>query len=490
MNLSLAHRDLIIVAAVLATVALALSLLLVATGLGELNIFMGIAVIIFGLAPVIRSIVRRQDYFEIINIFCILFVLSIGIRGLTVSHEYSHWLGSYDRDSESFMGIMFNVYAYSLLALTALYLGYWSRLGTRAVRRIPRPRFFPANRGRLLAVAAVALIIGAPASYLFLLRAGGVAVMSNSSAMIEEGIESGGGLYYSLLLDFAVIGLLFLYVGSTGRKRGMPEAVIFALFGLLIAFNFLMLPFKGHIIGVLLYLLVAINYLKKRISLGRIALVVLMISILALPLLNSYRKHGIDSLDQVWSYSRDDITSVDSVSQRSAGADMFFLALDRTPEPNPWLYGSSFSKVFTSFIPRPLYPDKPWSYGVDFSNNYLDTPVLASVSPSTIGELYANFHVVGIIAGFFAIGVFLRAVYSWCIDSGITREGVIIYAVFFEKMVVLVDGPMADFIVFVLIRLFPVAVLGMLAVALEGRSIRKRAPAGIGQSPVATENPR
>lgn len=493
MNLSPASRNLFHVAVALAGVALLLSVLLVFTGLSELNIFLAVSVIIFGLAPIIRSIVRRQDYFEIINIFCLLFVLSMGVRGLTIIYSDSQWLVSYDRDSEAYMGVMFAGFVYSLLALAALYLGYWSNLGVKAGRRIPGVSFFPKNRSGLLAVTTVALIVGALASYLFLMDAGGLKVMSDSSTMIEEGIESGGGLYFSLLLDFAVIGLLFLYTGRAGKRKGASETALFVLFGALIAFNFLMLPFKGHIIGVFLYLLVVINYLKKRVSLGKIAIVILAISILALPVLNNYRKYGISSLDQIWSDSSSGLSSfglVNNASERSAGADMFFLALDRTPEPNPWLYGSSLTKVFTSFIPRPFYPDKPWSYGVDFSNDYLDTPLKASVSPSTIGELYVNSHVVGIMAGFFVIGVFLRAVYSWCISSGVSREGVIIYAIIFEKMVMLVDGPVADFIVFVLIRLFPVAALGLLAVALNTGRAGRRAPADIGQSPAATENLR
>lgn len=493
MNLSPAHRNLFLIAGALASAALLLSLLLLLTGLGELNFFLAVSVIVFGLAPIIRSIVRRQDYFEIINIFCLLFVISMAIRGLTIIYSDSQWLVSYDRDSEAYMGVMFAGFVYSLLALAALYLGYWSKLGVKAGMRIPGVSFLPKNRSGLLAVTSVALIIGTLGSYLFLMDAGGLKVMSDSSTMIEEGIESGGGLYYSLLLDFAVIGFLFLYTGMAGLRKGVPETVLFALFGVLMAFNFLMLPFKGHIIGVLLYLLVVSNYLIKRISIGKIAVVALVISVLVLPVLNNYRKHGISSLDQIWSDSSSELSSfglINNASERSAGADMFFLALERTPEPNPWLYGSSFTKVLTSFIPRPLYPDKPWSYGVDFSNNYLDTPLKASVSPSTVGELYVNFHVVGIMAGFFVIGVFLRTVYSWCISSGVSREGVIIYAIIFEKMVMLVDGPVADFIVFVLIRLFPVAVLGLLAVALGGRSIRKQAPADFGQGPAATESPR
>lgn len=439
--------------------------------------FMPIALVAIGLAPIIRSIAKKTDYFEIINVFCLLFVFSIGVRGLMIINSESVWLTSYDSGTDYYRQVLLHVFIYGSVALLALYLGYWSQIGKKIAGKLPRVSFFPAEKRTLLTTSAIALAIGAIGVYIFLAEAGGMGVMSASSTMIEEGIESGGGLYYSLLLDFSVIGILFLYIGKIGMRKGLSEKILLMAFGVIIGFNFLILPFKGHVIGIILYMMIAWNYLKKKVSMKGIVLAILAI-LLLLPLLNNYRKYGADNLDLMWSESKTEYNSPafinDNFLGRSAGADMFFLALDRTPEPNPYLYGSSLTKIFTSFIPRPLYPDKAWSFGLDFSNNYLDTPLIAVISPSTIGELYINFHVVGIIAGFFVIGVFLRTVYTYCISNGVTKGGVIIYAVIMEKMIMLVDGPVSDFIVFVLIRLFPVAVLGLLATMLSAKSAERR----------------
>ena len=442
----------------------------------DLYSFIPVVVVAIGIAPIIRSIIFRTDYFELINIFCLLFVLSIGIRGLTIINQGSKWLASYDPAASDYQRVLFYVFIYSTAALLSLYLGYWTKTGSNIASRLPTIRFFPKEKRTLLAVSLIALIIGVIGNYIFLERIGGVEVMADSSEVIETGIESGGGLYYSLLLEFASVGLLFLYIGKTGMRNGSIEKILLIAFIMLIGFNFLILPFKGHAIGIILCVVIARNYLRKKIS-KKGMIFALLIILLISPLLNNYRKYGADSLDLVWSESKTEYSNpvniFDNFLSRSAGADMFFLSLDRTPDPNPYLYGKSLKKVFTSFIPRQLYPEKEWSFGKDFSNNYLDTPLIAVISPSTIGELYINFHVVGIIAGFFVIGVFLRTVYTYCISNGVTKEGVIIYAIVAEKMIMLVDGPVSDFIVFVLINLFPVAVLGLLAMMLSTRSTRK-----------------
>lgn len=475
MNPPISSRGLYVIAASMAAAALLLSVVMVFSGLSELNIFLAVVLILLGLAPIVRSVVRKSDYFEIINIFCFIFVAAMGVRGLTNKYQNSKWLVSYDIDSQAYEHVMLQVFIYGIVALATLYLGYWSKTGQRIAARIPRVRFFPNDKSKLIIIAMTALVVGILSSYVFLLEVGGTEVMADSTKMIEEGIEVGGRLYYSLFLEFAVIGLLFLYIGKMGMEKGMSEKALLALFGGLILFNYLMLPFKGQIIGIVLGVLVANNYLRKKIKINTLA-VMMAVLILLLPFLNNYRIYGIDSLDQVWHSYDGEAGSTSEVNDitlgRSAGADMFFLALDRTPNPNPYLYGGSLMKIFTSFIPRPLYPDKPWSFGVDFSNSYLDTALKASTSPSTIGELYINFHVAGIIVGFFIIGIFLRTVYAYCISNGITREGVIIYAIIAEKTIVLVDGPLADYVVMVLIRLFPLVVLGLLAMVLRARCNR------------------
>lgn len=471
-----ATRTVLVLAVVLTGASALFAALLIFSGGGELNVYLAVMVILLGLAPVIRSLTTGGDYFEIINLFCLIFVLSTGIRGLAIMSTDSRWLSSYDISSGAYDSVMSYVFVYSILALLALYTGYWSGLGTKVATRIPRFVFFPDRRETLVMVSVVAIMIGVMGSYLFLVEIGGSSVMADSSTMIEEGIESGGRLYYSLLLEFAAVGFLFLFIGRVGIRGKATERVLLGVFTLLMLLNFLMLPFKGQIIGVLLYVLIAVNYLRRRVSLKSL-LVMAVILILLLSVLDNYRKYGIDSLDQVWSEFAEEFSDPGNISDltigRSAGADMFFLALERTPDPNPYLYGDSLAKVFTSFIPRPLYPDKTWSFGMDFSNNYLNAPLLASISPSTIGELYINFHVAGIITGFFVIGVFLRTVYAYCISNSITREGAIIYAIILEKMMMLVDGPVSDFIVFVLIKLFPVAVLGVLAMLLATNSEKR-----------------
>lgn len=457
------------------------SILLIYSVFGQswgISYLMGLLLIATGLYPLIRLIVYKVEPFELINLFCFWFVLSMGVRGIADLQIESIWLSSYDINSDHYKDTLLLVFSYAIIALLALYLGYWSRIGITVANKLPRVSIFPKSRINLRVITLFALFVGIVANYLFLMEIGGIEVMHDSAPVIEEGIRSGGRLYYSLFLDFAIIGFLFLYISTIEKSRGITEKILLLLFAGLIGFNFLILPFKGNIIGFLIFLLVIHHYLKGRLSLKKLTVAFFSL-LLILPLLNNYRRFGIGSLGQAW----DDYLGVfnnlgvfsDLTLRRSAGADMFFLILDKTPDINPFKYGETLTKIFTSFIPRFLWSEKPWSFGKDFSTEYLDIPMLASVSPSTIGELYVNFHIIGIILGFFIIGIFLKVVYSYCINQKtLTKEGVIIYAIIVEKIMVLVDGPIADFIIFIAIRLFPLVVIGLLVIILESSGDRKK----------------
>lgn len=431
----------------------------------------GVWLIILGSYPLVRIIMGKGEPFEIINFFCAWFVLSIGVRGLLILQSGSQWLSLYDINSEHYKTTILLVFLYGIIALVALYLGYWSKLGVAIANKIPKLFFFPTSRLNIITISTFALLVGAISTHLFLIKIGGIEVMKNSARVIEEGIREGGRLYYSLFLDFTVIGFLFLYICTLGKRKKIIEKVLFLSFIGLIICNFLILPFKGYIVGFFVFLLVINHYLKKQFTLKKLMLII-SILVLILPLLNNYRNFGIESSGLIWSNYLKTFKNPKTFSEitigRSAGADMFFLVLDKTPRLNPFLYGESLGKIFTAFIPRIFWPEKPWSFGVDFSKAYLDTPMLVSRAPSAIGELYANFHIFGVLIGFFLIGIFLKVVYTYCISHNTLRkENVMLYAIIVEKLIVLVDGPIADFFVFVLIKLFPFVTLGILSIILN-----------------------
>jgi oligosaccharide repeat unit polymerase len=418
----------------------------------------------------------RGEPLESVKFFAFLFGMSIGLQGFMILRQDSIWIPSYRNDGPNYQSTLSFVFIFALIAIISAFAGYYSKLGVAAVRRLPQPKFFSASRSRIARVSLFAAFAALVGFYLFYQKCGGRAVWGDPGRIITEGIKEGGRLYFALLTEFGAIGFFFLYAYTLGRRRTFEEKVLLLLLFMIVCVNFLFGGMKSTIVGFVVVLAVLHHYIKKRFSYARMA-VIAAVLIMILPLLNSYKKYGLYSPERIWKeYNPADIKFISLLTlSRSAGADMFFLTVDKTPEKLPFQYGRTFLRVISSFVPRPLWHDKPWSFGMEFNEKYVAKPgFIASVSPSTISELYINFSLPGVIIGFFIIGVFLRAMYQYCIASGVTREKTLIYAILMEKMIVLVDGPVADYTTFVLLRLFPLFVLvGLLKLTRTPGEIKK-----------------
>ena len=83
-----------------------------------------------------------------------------------------------------------------------------------------------------------------------------------------------------------------------------------------------------------------------------------------------------------------------------------------TPSAIPHWGGDSYRTLWTSFVPRILWPDKPKAnIGQDFGHRYgLIAPnnEWTSINLPWIVEFYANFGEFGVLVGMFFVGVFFR----------------------------------------------------------------------------------
>ncbi|MFH1370999.1 MAG: hypothetical protein ABII09_06905 [Planctomycetota bacterium] len=420
----------------------------------------------------------REDPLESIKFFVFLFGMSIGLRGLSILWQGSIWIPNYRNDNPHYLSTLSLVFIFAVIAIIAVLTGYKSKLGCAVARRLPQVNFFSVEPSRVLRVSMCAAFIAIVGFYLLYQKCGGREVWGDPGRVITEGMKEGGRLYFALLTEFGVIGFFFLYAYTLGRRRTFSEKALLLLLLSIGCINFLFIGMKSAVVGFAVVLIVLHHYIKKRFSYLKMAIIAAALVAL-LPLLNSYKKYGLHSAEMIWrEYDPTDIRFLSYLTlARSAGADMFFLSIDKTPEKLPFQYGRTLLRVITSFVPRPLWTDKPWSFGMEFNEKYVAKPgFIASVSPATISELYINFALPGVIIGFFVIGVFLRAMYQYCIASGVTREKTLIYAILMEKMIVLVDGPIGDYTTFILIRLFPIVVLAWLLKLLQPQSELEKCP--------------
>jgi hypothetical protein len=99
----------------------------------------------------------------------------------------------------------------------------------------------------------------------------------------------------------------------------------------------------------------------------------------------------------------------------------FAILIQRTPQVWKYQYGKTITLVFLKFVPRALWKQKP-DTNVDgaFYEDYLGMKRGlrgGGASMSTAGDFYLNFHILGIVAGMFIVGVLFRLFQQFCLGT-------------------------------------------------------------------------
>lgn len=113
--------------------------------------------------------------------------------------------------------------------------------------------------------------------------------------------------------------------------------------------------------------------------------------------------------------------------------------MDMTPSAVPYWGGETYAGAAWMFVPRVLYPDKPQqTYGQQFGHRYdlLDpTDYTTSYNFEQLVEMYANFGVMGCLAGMALIGLLYRALTRLVPVAGTGEGGVLIMANLFMGLI-------------------------------------------------------
>jgi hypothetical protein len=106
------------------------------------------------------------------------------------------------------------------------------------------------------------------------------------------------------------------------------------------------------------------------------------------------------------------IGSDTSTANRLANTPTLSYVIQVTPEQVPYWLGESYETLWTSFIPRFIWPGKPEAtIGNEFGQRYSllgPSDFTTSYNLPWLTEFYANFGVIGIVVGMFAVGVLFR----------------------------------------------------------------------------------
>ncbi len=410
--------------------------------------------LVWALVPIVAC--KKFDPFEIINWFVLYFFLGIGVRGFFLIEDLTYNRYGAPIDSE---GLVILVFLLSSACLVFLYLGYYSKIATNWGNRLAVAEIFRDMRGSGVAefVSASCAVLGAVSLYIFYSWFSSFVAMADGPVNMKQADPGGGGMYIITVMSyFPTVGLLLIL----GKKRSLAKAVIVGANLAVLAAWYLISGGKWILVEPFIGAATIHHYLVRRFGKAHIAF---MIPILLIIVFFSfhYKAYGFVGFNQwVDNLIHDDDLALQLISplvERSYHFDMFLLVLSKVSGPGDLYFGSTVSELFYFFIPRAWWDTKPLSFSYTFASDFLDPGAYlnASFATSLPGELYLNFHVVGLAIGFLVLGVLMRIVYT-----GLTTRrsslSIAVYCVLFARLVHMIEGPIAVHLIFLLAHLLPI----------------------------------
>jgi oligosaccharide repeat unit polymerase len=238
----------------------------------------------------------------------------------------------------------------------------------------------------------------------FIYEAGGLFEYLFSLAFrVQEWAGKGHLVVWFYMLP--ALNLLYFCAIISDERRKTKDVVLYALHFIIFLAIGLITGSRSYVAITLLGMLVMYSYLLKPLKLRWIAIAGLFLTMLVGAIgaaRNDFGNMGEANL-------LESATSVDQfeTTQNSYGViplEIIFKGSDK-----PLKYGSTYFSLFTNFIPRNIYPDKPETGGIAFTKIYADDQWggLSNLATGAITEAVLNF---GIYFGI-PFGVFINLIF-------------------------------------------------------------------------------
>jgi hypothetical protein len=410
--------------------------------------------------PFARARRRGLDPGDALWCFVAYFALAMLLRGIGVltfvDSPYLRVLG--DPEAASYRKWAGWMFFYSALGLAALNAAYHAPSARRhALAWLERGTLLraPWRESRIVPVGAGLLAIGGLGAMLRLHSLGGFASAAVDPLAANQ--EALGHFWEIALTEFAVVGFHVIVIGAMLRgDRRLPW--IWLGLGLLLGGPlYLISSSKALLIRVLFTPMLFWHFLRRPLRLGHV-MGFFAGFVLLFPLFYAYRSLGIAGLDGLGLYLETTDAPLLKFYNRAYDADSFMRVLHATSNGLvPLQWGRSLLDLFTFFVPRAWWAAKPDSFGLGFAPLCMPEVewggMLTYVSPSLPGELFLNFHVAGVLAGFLLMGWSLRASITLARRGG--PGAVLLYGYFFLAAVHLVEGSIAAQLEFFLTSAVP-----------------------------------
>ena len=363
---------------------------------------------------------------------------------------------------------------YLACGLAALLVGYYTRTGTRLAERTAAPtmsRHGAVTYAVVLGIAAVVLF-GAWArlsglTWLRLLSLGQLGVLEGGYPMQEAEGSALNNYLFSTLDWFAPAVMIAIAFSKRFRWLLIPAFLLVLVLYATVGLRYRVL--------ILVLAPVVYFYLRRenRPRITHIALAGVMTVLLI---------GGIGSIRTKVTYAMA-VTPEDLSVAQAREAFMkdlsiyqpYLAIIEDVPSESNFLMGRSFTYLLAHPIPRRLWPDKPEPPVHQIIRSVFggDDAVQAGVAYPNIGEYYANFGVVGVVAGMWLFGVLLRWLWAWAYRHRSNRWAACFYAIALPLLVQVVSrGHFVQIFQTVLFFLGPIGV-GMI-IAKRRAAARQR----------------
>lgn len=384
------------------------------------------------------------DLFEVIYPIAFLYFLYFGLRTIYV-------LNTSDERAVTFFfvyEIVDRALIYTILGFAALLLGYYSKLPYRIVNRLPLINYNPSKK-RTFQAMIVLYSIGM-FSRIFFFIIGRTLDAPSIYNLID---------YPFIFCQWVLIFVLINHYSAERKDKMTSFFLWLVLIPAEIILTALLRPARGYFLPVFIAPFMTYHYIKNKIRISHLLIPALLMYFMIFPIIPPMKSLAFQGftpkfdtfftdVERMYSAVAEHLGSMsfsgylensyDEFLNRFHGIDILTTVIAYTPEAIDFQYGRTIFAIFGFLVPKALRE----STFLEF----LDTDILtlgrrlgiiyygvpdeaaaAGVAITQIGELYLNFHVFGIIAGMFLLGIFYRAFYLYLIKKNTHPFSLLIY---------------------------------------------------------------
>ncbi|MDM0536835.1 O-antigen polymerase [Clostridium perfringens] len=251
---------------------------------------------------------------------------------------------------------------------------------------------------------------------------------------------------------------------------------------------------KSTIIIIIMYLFMIFNYIYKKIKISKLiipSIIMIMVLTVVFPLITSYRiisirnglnevtlSNSLKNMSEAIEYTNDNLDkykTFENLIYRVGYSESLYNVIKGIDKVG-YQFGRTLEPVFTFYIPRFLWENKPKSsIGGWYAINFLgwDSDYRSEGAITFTGDIYVNFGILGVIFFMFFYGCLLKYLYIKINPYSQKRLRILIYILFIENFVTKFEQNIANVIISFLFNLIIIITINKFLIFFSNIKIKK-----------------